>query len=75
MTDELTPEALAFCQQRGVMETKASEIIASKEPAVYKAIQEGIELRPTPTPRGSRSGSFWTETSPYPGENWVSQSV
>uniref|UniRef100_A0AAZ3S5U1 long-chain-fatty-acid--CoA ligase n=1 Tax=Oncorhynchus tshawytscha TaxID=74940 RepID=A0AAZ3S5U1_ONCTS len=45
----LTLEALAFCQQRGVMETKASEIIASKEPAVYKAIQEGIELRPTQT--------------------------
>ncbi|KAM9464854.1 long-chain-fatty-acid--CoA ligase ACSBG2-like [Salvelinus alpinus] len=54
-TDELTPEALAFCQQRGVMATKASEIIASKEPAIYKAIQEGIELRPTPMPRGSRN--------------------
>uniref|UniRef100_A0A8C8EVD0 long-chain-fatty-acid--CoA ligase n=1 Tax=Oncorhynchus tshawytscha TaxID=74940 RepID=A0A8C8EVD0_ONCTS len=42
-TDDLTPEALAFCQQRGVMATKASEIIASEEPAIYKAIQEGIE--------------------------------
>ncbi|CAB1319530.1 unnamed protein product [Coregonus sp. 'balchen'] len=42
-TDELTPESVAFCQQHGVTATKASEIIASKEPAIYKAIQEGIE--------------------------------
>ncbi|XP_021461214.2 long-chain-fatty-acid--CoA ligase ACSBG2 [Oncorhynchus mykiss] len=42
-TDELTPEAVAFCHQRGITATKASEIIASKEPAIYKAIQEGIE--------------------------------
>lgn len=42
-TDKLTPEALAFCQQRGVTATKVSEIIANKEPAIYKAIQEGME--------------------------------
>uniref|UniRef100_A0A667XS11 long-chain-fatty-acid--CoA ligase n=1 Tax=Myripristis murdjan TaxID=586833 RepID=A0A667XS11_9TELE len=42
-TDELTPEAVAFCQQHGVTATKISEILANKEPAVYKAIQEGME--------------------------------
>ncbi|XP_040898803.1 long-chain-fatty-acid--CoA ligase ACSBG2-like [Toxotes jaculatrix] len=42
-TDELSPEALDFCQRNGVTATKVSEIIANKEPAVYKAIQEGIE--------------------------------
>lgn len=42
-TDELSPEALAFCQQRGVKSTKVSEIIANKEPAIYTAIQEGLE--------------------------------
>ncbi|XP_070760160.1 long-chain-fatty-acid--CoA ligase ACSBG2-like [Enoplosus armatus] len=42
-TDELSPEALGFCQQHGVAATKVSEIIANKEPAIYKAIQEGLE--------------------------------
>ncbi|XP_008292383.1 long-chain-fatty-acid--CoA ligase ACSBG2-like [Stegastes partitus] len=42
-TDELTPEALDFCIQNGIAATKVSEIIANKEPAVYKAIQEGME--------------------------------
>ncbi|XP_071339712.1 long-chain-fatty-acid--CoA ligase ACSBG2-like isoform X2 [Trachinotus anak] len=42
-TDELSPEALDFCQQHGITATKVSEIIAKKEPGVYKAIQEGIE--------------------------------
>ncbi|XP_069379537.1 long-chain-fatty-acid--CoA ligase ACSBG2-like isoform X3 [Paralichthys olivaceus] len=42
-TDELSPEVLDFCQQQGVTATKVSEIIANKEPAVYKAIQEGVE--------------------------------
>ncbi|XP_072243592.1 long-chain-fatty-acid--CoA ligase ACSBG2-like [Leuresthes tenuis] len=42
-TDELSPEALDFCRQHAVMRTKVSEIIANKEPAIYKAIQEGIE--------------------------------
>lgn len=42
-TDELTPEALSFCQQHGVTATKVSEIIANKEPAIYKAIQDGVE--------------------------------
>lgn len=42
-TDELGPEALEFCLQNGVTATKVSEIIANKEPAIYKAIQEGME--------------------------------
>lgn len=42
-TDELTPEALDFCQRNGVKATKVSEIIANKEPAIYTAIQEGLE--------------------------------
>ncbi|KAM9360186.1 long-chain-fatty-acid--CoA ligase ACSBG2-like [Symphorus nematophorus] len=42
-TDELSPEALDFCQQHGVTATKVSEIVANKEPAIYKAIQEGVE--------------------------------
>lgn len=42
-TDELSPEALSFCQQHNVKATTVSEIIANKEPAIYKAIQEGME--------------------------------
>ncbi|XP_012733922.2 long-chain-fatty-acid--CoA ligase ACSBG2 isoform X2 [Fundulus heteroclitus] len=42
-TDDLSPEALDFCRQHGVRATKVSEIIANKEPAIYKAIQEGVE--------------------------------
>lgn len=42
-TDELSPETLEFCQQHGISATKASEIIANKEPAIYSAIQAGIE--------------------------------
>lgn len=42
-TDDLTPEAVEFCQKHGVKATKASEIIANNEPAIYKAIQEGVE--------------------------------
>ena len=42
-TDNLSPQALAYCQRLGVTATKVSEIIANKEPAVYTAIQEAIE--------------------------------
>uniref|UniRef100_UPI0037E9998B long-chain-fatty-acid--CoA ligase ACSBG2-like isoform X1 n=1 Tax=Semicossyphus pulcher TaxID=241346 RepID=UPI0037E9998B len=42
-TDELSPEALDFCRLNGVTATKVSEIIANKEPAIFTAIQEGIE--------------------------------
>ncbi|XP_029294937.1 long-chain-fatty-acid--CoA ligase ACSBG2-like isoform X2 [Cottoperca gobio] len=42
-TDELSPEALNFCQQNDVTATTVSEIIANKEPAIYNAIQEGME--------------------------------
>ncbi|KAM3611025.1 uncharacterized protein V6R79_012660 [Siganus canaliculatus] len=42
-TDMLSPEAVDFCRQHGVTATKVSEILANKEPAIYKAIQEGLE--------------------------------
>ncbi|XP_028270315.1 long-chain-fatty-acid--CoA ligase ACSBG2-like isoform X2 [Parambassis ranga] len=42
-TDELSPEVLDFCKQNGVTATKVSEILANKVPAIYKAIQEGME--------------------------------
>lgn len=42
-TDKLSPEALDVCRQLGVTATKVSEIIANREPAIYKSIQEGME--------------------------------
>ncbi|KAK7173629.1 hypothetical protein R3I93_003449 [Phoxinus phoxinus] len=42
-TDELTPLAVEFCRQHGVTASKVSEIISKKEPAIYKAIQEGVD--------------------------------
>ncbi|XP_058854583.1 long-chain-fatty-acid--CoA ligase ACSBG1-like isoform X1 [Acipenser ruthenus] len=41
-TDELSLEAIAFCQQVGSQATKVSDIIGGKDRAVYQAIQEGI---------------------------------
>ncbi|NWT21288.1 ACBG2 ligase, partial [Vireo altiloquus] len=40
--DDLTAEALEFCQKLGSKATKVSEIISSKDKAVYAAIQKGI---------------------------------
>ncbi|XP_057277217.1 long-chain-fatty-acid--CoA ligase ACSBG2 isoform X2 [Pezoporus wallicus] len=40
--DDLTPEALEYCQRLGSKATKASEIIRSKDKDVYAAIQKGI---------------------------------
>ncbi|XP_068276541.1 long-chain-fatty-acid--CoA ligase ACSBG2 isoform X2 [Nyctibius grandis] len=40
--DELTPEAIEYCQQLGSQATKVSEIISSRDKAVYAAIQKGI---------------------------------
>ncbi|XP_077087850.1 long-chain-fatty-acid--CoA ligase ACSBG2-like [Siphateles boraxobius] len=42
-TDELTPLGVEFCRQHGVIASKVSEIISKKEPAIYKAIQEGVD--------------------------------
>ncbi|XP_056314507.1 long-chain-fatty-acid--CoA ligase ACSBG2-like isoform X2 [Danio aesculapii] len=42
-TDDLTPQVVEFCQQCGVVASKVSEVINKKEPAIYKAIQEGID--------------------------------
>ncbi|XP_059687700.1 long-chain-fatty-acid--CoA ligase ACSBG2 [Gavia stellata] len=40
--DDLTPEAVEYCQKLGSKATKVSEIISSKDKAVYAAIQKGI---------------------------------
>ncbi|XP_040393107.1 long-chain-fatty-acid--CoA ligase ACSBG2 isoform X5 [Cygnus olor] len=40
--DDLTPEAIEFCQKLGSKATKVSEIISSKDKAIYAAIQKGI---------------------------------
>lgn len=42
-TDELSPLVIEFCRQHGVSATKVSEIVRNKEPAIYKAIQEGVD--------------------------------
>lgn len=41
-TDELSPLVIEFCRQHGVSATTVSEIVRNKEPAIYKAIQEGV---------------------------------
>ncbi|NWV35158.1 ACBG2 ligase, partial [Grantiella picta] len=40
--DDLTPEALEYCQKLGSKATKVSEIISSKDKAIYATIQKGI---------------------------------
>ncbi|XP_010014394.1 PREDICTED: long-chain-fatty-acid--CoA ligase ACSBG2 [Nestor notabilis] len=40
--DDLAPEAIEYCQRLGSKATKVSEIIRSKDKAVYAAIQKGI---------------------------------
>ncbi|NXH22062.1 ACBG2 ligase, partial [Bucco capensis] len=40
--DELTPGAIEYCQKLGSKATRVSEIISSKDKAVYAAIQKGI---------------------------------
>ncbi|XP_060088609.1 long-chain-fatty-acid--CoA ligase ACSBG2 [Heteronotia binoei] len=40
--DDLTPDAIEFCRKLGSKASKVSQIIATKDPAVYGAIQKGI---------------------------------
>ncbi|XP_075467717.1 long-chain-fatty-acid--CoA ligase ACSBG2 isoform X2 [Ascaphus truei] len=40
--DELTPEAIEFCHRFGSKATRVSDIVGSKDHAVYAAIQEGV---------------------------------
>ncbi|XP_009985007.1 PREDICTED: long-chain-fatty-acid--CoA ligase ACSBG2 [Tauraco erythrolophus] len=40
--DDLTPEAVEYCQKLGSKATTVSEIISSRDRAVYAAIQKGI---------------------------------
>ncbi|KAJ1212725.1 hypothetical protein NDU88_000375 [Pleurodeles waltl] len=41
--DDLTPDAIQFCQQLGSSATRVSEVVRSKDPVIYKAIQEGFD--------------------------------
>ncbi|KAM9181713.1 long-chain-fatty-acid--CoA ligase ACSBG1 isoform 3-T3 [Mergus octosetaceus] len=41
-TDLLTEQAREFCQKTGSKATKVSEIVATRDQAIYQAIQEGI---------------------------------
>ncbi|XP_021133438.3 long-chain-fatty-acid--CoA ligase ACSBG1 isoform X4 [Anas platyrhynchos] len=41
-TDLLTEQAREFCQKSGSKATKVSEIVATRDQAIYQAIQEGI---------------------------------
>ncbi|KAJ1212738.1 hypothetical protein NDU88_000386 [Pleurodeles waltl] len=41
--DDLTPDAIKFCQQLGSRATRVSEVVRSKDPVIYKAIQEGLD--------------------------------
>ncbi|XP_059579546.1 long-chain-fatty-acid--CoA ligase ACSBG2 [Alligator mississippiensis] len=41
--DELSPEAVQFCQEVGSRATRVSEVLSTRDPAVYQAIQLGVE--------------------------------
>ncbi|XP_025049260.1 long-chain-fatty-acid--CoA ligase ACSBG2-like [Alligator sinensis] len=41
--DELSPEALQFCRELGSQATRVSEVLSMQDPAVYQAIQQGVE--------------------------------
>ncbi|XP_017307775.1 long-chain-fatty-acid--CoA ligase ACSBG2 isoform X2 [Ictalurus punctatus] len=59
-TDELTPMAVEFCRQHGVMASKVSEIISNKEPAIYKVIQEGVDRVNAKAPSNAQRVQKWT---------------
>lgn len=42
-TDNLTELAVAFCQRVGSKATTVSEIVGTKDEAVYQAIEQGIQ--------------------------------
>uniref|UniRef100_A0A8D0E2N4 Long-chain-fatty-acid--CoA ligase ACSBG2 n=1 Tax=Salvator merianae TaxID=96440 RepID=A0A8D0E2N4_SALMN len=42
--DALTPDVIDFCRKLGSKATKVSEIVSTKDPAVYTAIQKGVTL-------------------------------
>ncbi|MCI4392639.1 hypothetical protein PGIGA_G00148130 [Pangasianodon gigas] len=59
-TDELTPLAVEFCRQHGVMASKVSEIISNKEPAIYKLIQEGVDRVNAKATSNAQKVQKWT---------------
>lgn len=42
-TDYLTQEARDFCQKAGSKATRVSEIVQTRDHAVYRAVQDGID--------------------------------
>ncbi|XP_061456521.1 DNA-binding protein RFX2 isoform X2 [Rhineura floridana] len=40
--DALTPEVIDFCRKLGSKATKVSDIVSTRDPAVYTAIQKGV---------------------------------
>ncbi|XP_035251951.1 long-chain-fatty-acid--CoA ligase ACSBG1 [Anguilla anguilla] len=42
-TDELSLEAVEYCQQLGSQATKVSDIVGGKDKEIYRSIQEGID--------------------------------
>lgn len=42
-TDNLTEQAVEFCQRVGSKATTVSEVVGKKDEAVYQAIEEGIQ--------------------------------
>lgn len=52
--------AVEFCRQHGVMASKVSEIISSKEPAIYKVIQEGVDRVNAKAPSNAQRVQKWT---------------
>ncbi|MCJ8746867.1 hypothetical protein PDJAM_G00146680 [Pangasius djambal] len=59
-TDELTPLAVEFCRQHGVMASKVSEIISNKEPTIYKLIQEGVDRVNAKATSNAQKVQKWT---------------
>ncbi|XP_069061705.1 long-chain-fatty-acid--CoA ligase ACSBG2-like [Pleurodeles waltl] len=41
--DDLTPEAVHFCQKLGSGATRVSEVVSTKDPAIYDAVQKAME--------------------------------
>ncbi|KAL7836678.1 hypothetical protein AOLI_G00279620 [Acnodon oligacanthus] len=59
-TDELSLLVVEFCRQRGVIASKVSEIVNNKEPAIYKAIQEGVDKVNAKATSNAQKVQKWT---------------
>ncbi|XP_048845455.1 long-chain-fatty-acid--CoA ligase ACSBG2-like [Brienomyrus brachyistius] len=59
-TDELSPEMVDFCKCHGVAATRISDITTQKEPAVYQAIQKGVDRVNTRAVSNAQKVQKWT---------------